>query len=130
MQGSASFLLLANSFRRNSHVRDRINPGRTFRRRPSNRISNDRLHFRLKIGWIRFVAGPEVEYFPIPAFPAAARPENLASLKPGNENSFVRARNSERFAIHFFGRDLEIGVNFLSDRVAGWHTQTLSFSPA
>ena len=65
------------------------------------------------------MAGSEIEYLSISSLPAAARTKDLTALEPGDEDCFVRIRNAERFAVHFFCRDFEIGVNALCNRVAG-----------
>src|SRR5260221_13410189 len=65
-----------------------------------------------------FMPGSEVEDLSVATFPAAARTQNFAALKPGHEDEFVRRRNTKRLAIHLFMRDLEIRRKSLHDRMA------------
>ena len=96
-----------------------IDPSLPFRRRPMNRILQDFLHCRMKVDWIRFMAGPEIKNFPIAALPSTTGTKNFASFEPGDENDFIRCRNGERFAIHFCVRNFKIAVEAVCNWMSG-----------
>ena len=82
-------------------------------------ISQDGLYFGLAVRRERFMPGTKIKDFAVTSFPAAAGPEDFTSLEPGNEDRFVGSWNSERFAIHLFVGDLEVGLDSLSDGMSG-----------
>src|ERR1700722_8800729 len=83
-----------------------------------NGVPKDGLHFRLTVGRKRLMAGTKIKDLAITPSPATAGPENFTALEPGNKHRFFRSGNSEGFAVHFFVRNFEVGLDSLSDRVA------------
>ena len=65
-------LLLANSFGREFHVWNGVDPTRAFRRGPMYGVSKHGLHFRLAVGRKRLVTGTKIKDFAVAPFPAAA----------------------------------------------------------
>src|ERR1700759_870082 len=82
-------------------------------------VLNNSLYFRLPISRKRLVTRTKIEDFAVASFPAAAGAKDFPSLEPRNEDGLLRSGNSERFAVHLFVRDLKVGLDSLSDRMAG-----------
>src|SRR5689334_16905052 len=88
------------------------------RLRPFYRVVNHSLNLRVMVNRIKLVARTEIKNPPASTCPTIPSAENLAALKPGDEDLFVGCGNSERLAIHLGLGQFDVIADSFCDRVA------------
>jgi hypothetical protein len=103
-----------------------FHPTNPFWRRPGDCVGDDRLDLLLVEDREGLVPRAEVEDLAGTTVEAAATAEDVATLKPTDENLRVRRRNVEALAVHLDVRNLEVFWQPLGDGVTGlYHPDTL-----